>query len=326
MLPSPAPLHIPDGFLSPAVAAVGWVIALGVIILAGRRTRRQLGDRLVPMMGVLAAFLFAAQAVNFPVAGGTSGHLIGAALAAILLGPWASALVMTSVVVVQGVLFQDGGLIVMGWNVINMAVVGGFSGHAAYRLARRLGGASRPATMAAGFAAGWISVLAAALATAIELAASGTVPLAVATTAMASIHALIGIGEGVITAAAVGLLLAARPEFLQARDVPGVRSATLVLVGLSAALLVAAISPLASRAPDGLQAVAAEAGFLGLAVSGPAAPLPGYRVPSLADPALATMAAVGLGALVVFAAAVTIGRLATLRAGREAPETPPSSR
>ncbi len=131
---SPAALHIPDGFLTPLIAAIGWVLAIAMIVIAVRQTNRQLGERQIPMMGILAAFIFAAQAINFPVAAGTSGHLIGAALAAIVMGPWAATLIMTAVVVVQGLLFQDGGLLVMGWNIMNMGVIAAFTGYFTYGL------------------------------------------------------------------------------------------------------------------------------------------------------------------------------------------------
>jgi cobalt/nickel transport system permease protein len=314
VLSSPVRVHIPDGFLTPAVAVIGWAIAVVLIAVALRQTRRQLDDRIVPMMGVLAAFIFAAQAITFPVAAGTSGHLIGAALAAIVMGPWAALLIMTAVVAVQGLIYQDGGLIVMGWNIVNMGAMAAFCGFLAYTLARRLGGGTRNAVLAASFAAGWISVVAASAATAIELAASGTAPLALAMAAMTSVHGLIGIGEGLITAAAVGLLLATRPELLGGgQSAPGRRSATLLLVGLAAALLVAAFSPLASPSPDGLQAVAAAQGFLEFGQAAPYEILPGYTVPLISHPALATIAAVMLGTLVVFVGAVLIGRVATRR-------------
>src|SRR3972149_12016442 len=109
MLLSPAPMHIPDGFLTPLVSAIGWLLAAIAITIAIRQTRRQLGERQIPLMGVLAAFIFAAQAINIPVAAGTSGHLLGGALAAIVVGPWAAALIMTAVIAVQGLIFQDGG-------------------------------------------------------------------------------------------------------------------------------------------------------------------------------------------------------------------------
>ncbi len=319
MVAALARIHIPDGFLTPAMAAIGWAIALLMIVLALRQTRRQLDDRMVPMMGVLAAFIFAAQAINFPVAAGTSGHLIGAALAAIVMGPWAATLMMTAVLVVQGLLFQDGGLLVMGWNIVNMGVVATFSGYLTYRLACRFGGGSRTASLAAAFAAGWISVVVAAVATSIELAASGTSPLALAAAAMGSVHALIGIGEGIITAAAVGLLMATRPELLRGgAAAPGTRKATFVLIGLALALMVAAFSPLASPSPDGLESVARQYGFLGLGQAAPYQLLPNYSVPFVSNPALATIAAVMLGTLVVFGGAVLVGRLATRRhtAGR----------
>jgi cobalt/nickel transport system permease protein len=307
-------MHIPDGFLTPAIAAVGWAIALVMIVLAVRQTRRQFDDRMVPTMGVLAAFIFAAQAINFPVAAGTSGHLIGAALAAIVMGPWAATLIMAAVLVVQALIFQDGGLVVMGWNIVNMGVIAAFSGYLGYTLVRRWSGESRVAILAASFAGAWISVVVASVATAIELAASGTSPLALATAAMASVHALIGLGEGIITAAAVGLLLATRPELLKAgATAPGGRTATFVLVGLAVALLVAAFSPLASPNPDGLEAVAERQGFLDLGQAAPYEILPDYTVPFISHPALTTMVAVALGTLVVFGGAVLVGRAATRR-------------
>jgi cobalt/nickel transport system permease protein len=307
-------MHIPDGFLTPLLSAVGWVLAILLIVAAVRQTRRQLDERHVPTMGVLAAFIFAAQAINFPVAAGTSGHLIGAALAAIVLGPWAATLIMTAVLVVQGLVFQDGGLLVMGWNIVNMGAIAAFSGFFAHRLVTRWAGPSRGAVLAASFAAGWIAVVVAALATSIELALSGTSPLALVTAAMGSVHALIGTGEGIITAGAIGLLLATRPDLLKgAAAAPGVRSASFALGGLVLALLVAAASPLASPSPDGLEAVAEAQGFLGLGRAAPYELLPDYATPFIANPGLATIVAVVLGTLIVFVGAVLIGRMATHR-------------
>jgi cobalt/nickel transport system permease protein len=314
MLLSPSRIHIPDGFLTPLVAVVGWALAAAVIVVALRQTRRQLDDRMVPLMGVLAAFLFAAQAITFPVAAGTSGHLIGAALAAIVVGPWAATLILASVVAVQGLVFQDGGLLAMGWNIVNMGVIAAFAGSVVYTRARRIGGEARGSIVAASFAAGWISVVLAAVATAIELAASGTSPLVLATAAMSSVHALIGIGEGLITAAAIGLLLSVRPDLLRAGGTaPGRAAATTVLVGLALAMLVAAFSPLASPSPDGLQAVAASQGFLELGRTAPYQILPNYAIPFIAHPAFTTIAAVMVGTVIVFGGAVVVGRLATRR-------------
>src|SRR3990172_3504360 len=185
-------LHIPDGFLTPFVSLVGWGLALILLLIAVRQTRRQLAERQVPVMGVMAAFIFAAQAINFPVAAGTSGHLLGGALAAIVVGPWAATLIMTAVIAVQGLIFQDGGLLVMGWNIVNMGVLSALTGYVCYRLARRLTGVSRGGAVAAAFAAAWISVDIGAIATSLQLAISGSSPLSLALPAMAGVHALIG--------------------------------------------------------------------------------------------------------------------------------------
>ena len=173
----PLPLHAPDGFFSLPLAIVGYAIAALVIAFAIHRTNRELNERMVPMMGVMAAFIFAAQMINFPVAGGTSGHLVGAALAAIILGPWAAILVMTAVVGLQALMFQDGGLVVLGINLINMSIVGVLAGYGAYRLARKIGSSFRHILFVGGFVGAWVSVMVAAVLAAFELALSGTSPL-----------------------------------------------------------------------------------------------------------------------------------------------------
>ena len=211
------PLHAPDGFFSLPLAIVGYIVAALVIALAVRRTHSELNERMVPMMGVMAAFIFAAQMINFPVAGGTSGHLIGGALAAIILGPWAAILVMTAVVGLQALLFQDGGLVVLGINLINMSIVSVLMGYGTYRLVVKIGSSARPTLFVGGFAGAWISVMMAAIFTALALALSGTSPLSLALPALAIVHALIGIGEGLITVFALSFIRAARPELLRVR-------------------------------------------------------------------------------------------------------------
>jgi cobalt/nickel transport system permease protein len=309
MLFSPAKLHIPDGFLSTPVALIGWALALIFIVAAIRQTRTQLGDRQIPLLGVLAAFVFAAQAINFPIASGTSGHLLGGALAAILMGPWAATLIMTAVIAVQGLLFQDGGLLVMGWNILNMGVFTAFTGYAAYSMIRRLTGEAPRTRFAAAFAGAWLSVIVGAIATSFELAASGTSPLRLALPAMVGVHALIGLGEGLITAGALVLLQASRPEILKAGEAaPGRRSATFVIGGLALALLIALLSPLASSSPDGLEYVAEQHGFLARAMEPLYEILPDYSVPFIGNAAITTMAAVVLGTLLVFTLAWVVGR------------------
>jgi cobalt/nickel transport system permease protein len=169
-------------------------------------------------MGVMAAFIFAAQMFNFQIPGGTSGHLLGGVLAAILLGPWAGTIVMACVVGVQGLVFQDGGLVVMGTNIFNMGIVGTIGGYALYRtIAAALGGEERGRLPAAAIAA-WVSVEAAAVLAAFQLAVSDTTSLGAALVAMAGWHAVIGVGEALITVAALGFIAASRKDLLQLRD------------------------------------------------------------------------------------------------------------
>jgi len=214
----PPQLHAPDGFLSVPIAALMWLITIVVTAYAVKRTNETFDERAIPLMGVTAAFIFAAQMFNFQVIGGTSGHLLGGVLAAVLLGPWAGTLVMVAVVAVQSLVFQDGGLVVMGANIFNMGIIGTLGGYAIYRaLCRVLGGEQRARIPAAGVAA-WLSVFLAAGAMALELGLSGTTDLAVALTAMLSIHALIGIGEALITMAALAFIGVTRPDLFGLRD------------------------------------------------------------------------------------------------------------
>jgi cobalt/nickel transport system permease protein len=211
-------LHAPDGFLTLPVAAVMWLATIVVLAIAVSRTSQTLDERMVPLMGVTAAFIFAAQMFNFPVAGGTSGHLLGGVLAAILLGPWAGTLVMACVITVQALVFQDGGLVVLGANIFNMGIVGTLGGFAVYRvLCGALGGEARGRLPAAAVAA-WLAVMLGALAMTIELVLSGTSPIELALPAMLGVHALIGIGEAVITVAALALIAAVRPDLLALRQ------------------------------------------------------------------------------------------------------------
>jgi len=208
-------MHIPDGFLNVATMATTAVVSAGGVGNAVRIANKKLGEKQVPLMGVLAAFIFAAQMLNFPIVGGTSGHLIGAALAAILLGPWAAVLIMSCVLIAQCLIFQDGGLLALGANIFNMGIVASFSGYYLYRLVSLLLGDNRRGKLVGGFVAAWGSVFLAAIVCAIELAVSGASPIKVVLPAMAGFHALIGIGEGLITGAVLSFVLATRADLLQ---------------------------------------------------------------------------------------------------------------
>lgn len=208
-------MHIPDGFLSAATVATTYVVSAGGVANAVRIANKKLGEKHIPMMGILAAFIFAAQMLNFPVAGGTSGHVIGAALVAILLGPWSAVLVMSCVLIAQSLIFQDGGLLALGANIFNMGIVAGFGAYYLYRLTISFLGDSRRGRLVGGFVASWGSVFLASIACALELAISGVLPLGVVLPAMAGVHALIGIGEGLITAAVLSLVMATRADLLK---------------------------------------------------------------------------------------------------------------
>ncbi|PSO92585.1 MAG: cobalamin biosynthesis protein CbiM [Cyanobacteria bacterium QS_9_48_30] len=206
-------LHIPDGFLSLPVSLFGWVIAIGLIAVSLNRVQSEYQERTVPLMGVCAAFIFAAQMINFPIPGGTSGHLVGGTLAGILLGPWAGSLVVSVVFIVQAVIFQDGGLTVLGANIFNMGLMGTFGGYYLYKAIRFSIGRNSWLGMLIGTAvAAWASVVVAAIFTAFELALSGTVPLGVALAAMTFWHVLIGIGEALITVVVVSFVWQTRPD------------------------------------------------------------------------------------------------------------------
>jgi cobalt/nickel transport system permease protein len=230
-VPSIQALHAPDGFLSLPVAVVMWAATVAVLALAVRQTNRRLDERAVPLLGVMAAFIFAAQMFNFPVFGGTSGHLLGGVLAAVMLGPWAGTLVMTVVVAVQALVFKDGGLIVMGANIFNMGVLGTLGGYGLYRLIAGALGGERRARLPAAAVAAWVSVVAGAGAMALQLGASGTIPLEVTLPVMVGVHALIGIGEAVITVAALAFIGATRSDLFRLRD--GTPSASAVTGRLS---------------------------------------------------------------------------------------------
>jgi cobalt/nickel transport system permease protein len=208
-------LHIPDGFLSLPVSFVTGAFSLLLLVISLNRVEKDYQDRVVPLMGVCAAFVFAAQMINFPIPGGTSGHLLGGTLTGILLGPWAGSLVMTVVFIVQALLFQDGGLTALGANIFNMGLIGTFGGYYLYKVIRSLFGFSRWRGMAMGTAiAAWTSVVAAAVVCSVQLALSGTVPLQVALFAMLSWHFVIGIGEALITLTAVSYIWRTRPDLI----------------------------------------------------------------------------------------------------------------
>jgi cobalt/nickel transport system permease protein len=294
-----------------------WALSLLLIAIALRKVKGELGDREVPLMGVLAAAIFAGQMLNFSVSGGTSGHLLGAAIATILLGPWAAVLVMTSVVAVQAILFQDGGILALGANIFNMAVIGVFVSYTIYRISQKVFGSFTWSRMISGFIAAWTSIFFASLACGIELALSGTSPANIAIPAMAAIHAVIGIGEGLITVGALTFLMATRKDLLE-KTSPLVKSHKGIFAGgLALSILLVIFSPLASSNPDGLEWVAEQNGFLDLARVAMYKVIPDYVMPGISNTSLATIAAGILGAIVVFGVVIGIGLMEKRTSVRE---------
>lgn len=208
-------MHVPDGFVSLPVNLATFVAAGGACAYAVRRARQELGERQVPLLGVTAAFIFAAQMLNFPIAGGTSGHFLGAVLAALLLGPWNACLIMAIVLVIQCLGFADGGLTALGTNVFNMGVIGGVVPYfLLLRGIRDQAVENKKFYLTRVAAASWLSVVLASTACALELAISGTSPLGVVLPVMAGVHMLIGLGEATITVAVVSAVLASRRDLL----------------------------------------------------------------------------------------------------------------
>jgi cobalt/nickel transport system permease protein len=193
-------MHIPDGFLSTGTWVSTWALSAGGLSLCISRTSRTLKEKVVPLMGVMSAFVFAAQMLNFPVAGGTSGHFLGGVLAAVLLGPCAAAIVIAVVLMVQCLIFQDGGLTALGANIFNMSFIGTMGGYFIYRFFNGMLGKS--GVFASVAIAAWASVI------------SGTSPFKVVFPAMLGVHALIGIGEAVITCLVLSFVLKVRPDLV----------------------------------------------------------------------------------------------------------------
>ncbi|QGV80179.1 energy-coupling factor ABC transporter permease [Streptomyces ficellus] len=281
-------MHVPDGFINAPVSAGAGLVAAAAVAISLRGARRELDDRTAPLAGLVAAFVFAVQMLNFPVAAGTSGHLLGGALAAILVGPYTGVLCIAVVLLLQGVLFADGGLTALGVNITVMGAVTVVVSYGIFRGLVRVLPRTRRSVTVASFVASLVSVPAAAVAFTAVYAVGGTtdVPLTKVLAAMTGVHVLIGIGEALITTATVGAVIAVRPDLVYgARGLtaplklrvggelvdaapaapapaPARPTRKVWLAGLGTALVLAGgISYYASASPDGLERVAADQGI-----------------------------------------------------------------
>jgi cobalt/nickel transport system permease protein len=307
-------MHIPDGFLDTKTVITTSVFSLVGIGRALRELKTQVAPQKVPLMGLAAAFIFVAQMLNFPVLGGTSGHLLGAVLVAVLLGPSAGIIVMTVVILVQGLLFADGGVLALGANIFNMGIIGTIGGYYIYRAVASLIRADYGKLVAVAFAA-WCSTVIASVCCAGELAWSGTVPWSIGFPAMTGIHMLIGVGESLITTLVIVAVYKARPDLFPMQNAirqPADRSlksvfiyGTIIILGL-----VLFVLPFASGWPDGLEKIAMEFGFESRAITSPlvASPMVDYHVPGIGSLPAATALAGIIGAIVVFIFSFVLGK------------------
>ncbi|MFG3550350.1 energy-coupling factor ABC transporter permease [Streptomyces sp. NPDC047725] len=322
-------MHVPDGFIDAPTSAVTGVVAAGAIAVSLRGARRELDERTAPLAGLVAAFIFAVQMLNFPVAAGTSGHLLGGALAAILVGPYTGILCVSVVLLMQGILFADGGLTALGVNITDMALVTTVVAYALFRGLVKVLPRSRRSVTVASFVAALVSVPAAALAFTALYGIGGTTDVAIGkvATAMVGVHLLIGIGEAAITALTVGAVIAVRPDLVYgarglrqrlklrvggelvdapaAAPEPAARSPRKVwLAGLATSLVLAGfVSFYASANPDGLEKVAADKGIDKKAEehANAGSPLADYGVKDVGDARLSGGLAgvIGVGVTVV---------------------------
>ncbi|MEU8957600.1 energy-coupling factor ABC transporter permease [Streptomyces sp. NPDC048518] len=327
-------MHVPDGFINVPVSAAAGVVAAGAVAVSLKGARRELDERTAPLAGLVAAFIFAVQMLNFPVAAGTSGHLLGGALAAILVGPFTGVLCVSVVLLMQGVLFADGGLTALGVNISDMAIVTTVVAYLVFRGLVKVLPRKRRSITVASFVAALLSVPAAAVAFTVIYALGGTtdVSLGKVATAMVGVHVLIGIGEAAITALTVGAVIAVRPDLVYGArgltrplklrvggelvDAPAAsaapepapaaaRSARPVwIAGIVASLVLAGfVSFYAATSPDGLEKVAHDKGIDKKAEEHAAAdsPLADYGVKDIADARLSGGLAgvIGVGVTVV---------------------------
>ena len=212
-------MHIADGVLSHEINIATFAIAAAVCAYSIKKCNKDFGDKQVPLLGVTSAFIFAAQLLNFPIGGGTSGHFLGAALAAILMGPYAACLIMTLVLIIQCLGFADGGLTALGSNIFNMGIIGGFSSYFVFVLFKKLLPKNMNGFIVAAAITSWTSVMLSSAFCALEVGASGTLPMSFVLPSMLGFHAIIGLGEALITTTVLSIVCASRPDLVSTAEV-----------------------------------------------------------------------------------------------------------
>ena len=317
-------MHIPDGIISGTINIATGVVAAAFVGISIRKTSRivQNQPQIMPLIAMTGAFVFAGQMLNFPIGGGTSGHFLGAALVAALLGPWTACLVMATVLAIQCFGFADGGISALGTNIFNMGVIGAFSAYAMMRLFRRFLPNGRNGFVATVAVSAGLSILLAAVACAIQIAASGTSPIQWVLPVMATTHLVIGIGEGLITVAVISAVAVTRPDILpewaSVDSIPNDKKNSIWIfstVGLIVAVILATIiSPFASGAPDGLEKTLDNNSHVASLEKSEiqfASPLPDYSVPGIASEKISTGFSGLLGTIAMFVIGFAIIKLST---------------
>ena len=258
-------MHVPDGFINAQVSAATGIISLGTLWAYIRNAKNLVADKLIALTGMMSALIFVLQMINFPIAAGTSGHLLGGALAVIVLGPSLGVICISIVVVIQSLLFADGGLSALGVNVLNMAIITSLTGWFTITLWKKLFGESQFTLISGSVIAGLLSVVFSSIAFVLEYAIGGTVsvPLGNVLIAMISTHLLIGLGEGIITALIVSLLLRVRSDLVYVNSKKNKSNTLSTSYGVLIALILSLtlVTPYASSSPDGLESVASDCGF-----------------------------------------------------------------
>ena len=296
-------MHVPDGFINAPVSAATGLISLGTIWAYIRSAKNLVADRLIALTGMMSALIFVLQMINFPIAAGTSGHLLGGALAVIVLGPSLGIICIAIVVVIQSLLFADGGLSALGVNLLNMAVVTSVIGWIAISTWKRVFNESYSSIISGSFVAGLLSVVFSSIAFVLEYAIGGTVavPLGNVLIAMISSHLLIGIGEGVITALIVSLLLRVRSDLVYVNQNKNQNDKATSFYGLFIILILSLtlLTPYASSSPDGLESVAGTYDFN--EESGIILFLDDYGIKNINNNFLSTVLSAVLGVVVIVA-------------------------
>ena len=258
-------MHVPDGFMNVPMSAATGLISFGTLWAYIRSAKDLIADKFIALTGMMSALIFVLQMINFPIAAGTSGHLLGGALAVIVLGPRLGLICLSVVVIIQSLLFADGGLSALGVNVLNMAIVTSATSWFIVKYWIKFIGKNKTSIVSVSVLAGILSVVFSSIAFTIQYAIGGTISIPVGTVllAMVTTHFVIGFGEGIITALIITLLIRVRPDLIYAYERSDENTTKVSFYGLFIILilLLSLVTPFASSSPDGLEAVAEEFGF-----------------------------------------------------------------